>query len=192
MKMPSPGLFFCWSDKHNKQNELGKKNGFVWLTGYSSSLRDFTAGAQDRNLETGSKAVTKEEQCLLACSTAFHILPMLVCLEIMWSTISRALLQLSAVNEISTDLPIGQSHLDSSSFVVPYSSMNLDCIKLTIKANQCTLLMGLHVKMSPVSCQFKVVKEGGSWLQDKHYIIKHFGDGMRNIEIICVQRLNMR
>lgn len=55
---------FCGCDKHHDQKRLGDFNPTLRLL---AALRDVMARAQDRNLETGTKAEILEEWYLLAC-----------------------------------------------------------------------------------------------------------------------------
>lgn len=79
--------FFCCYDKTTTDNNLGQK-GFIWLTDYSSSVREARAGVQGRSLKAGIEVETLEGSSFigvlpLACSVTCLTEPGTTCPGVM-------------------------------------------------------------------------------------------------------------
>jgi hypothetical protein len=103
--------------EHSDYRQRGEK-GFVLLSipHRSLSWKGVQAGAQVRNLETGTEA--SKEGYLLACSVCFLIYPRTTCLRVATATVGWALSH--HIKKMSTDFVYRQS--DRGTFLVPLSS----------------------------------------------------------------------
>lgn len=128
------------------------------LFGLQFTVYHWRSRGQDLKIETWRQQETMEKHCLLAWFTTFYILPIfsylrIVSLRVFWAP------YLPAAKEMlhrHAHRPIWSRQF---LIIVSSSDRTLNCVRLIIKTNQCTLRISLHVQTSLVSWQSRVVRK---------------------------------